>query len=84
MIPYTDRCVVGGGERKPPLIMHYQSIKSTAQNMGMAFDMEGLDRMAEIAPDGKKWNRQGIKPRYKGIWNMFDCHDGGRMHPRCN
>jgi len=33
---------------------------------------------------GKKWNRWGIKPRSKGIWSPFDCHSGGRMHPRRN
>jgi len=25
--------------------------------------------MAEIAPNRQKWNRQGIKPRLKGMWN---------------
>ena len=27
--------------------------------------------MAEIAPDKKKQNQQGIKPRFRGIWNSL-------------
>lgn len=52
VIPHNDRCVAGGGERKPPLITHYRSRKSTAQNVCMASDLEGLDRTTENAPDG--------------------------------
>jgi hypothetical protein len=38
---------------KPPLIARYRSSKSTARNVRMALDLEGPDRTAEIAPDGR-------------------------------
>lgn len=31
------------------------------------------DRMTEIAPDRQKWNRQGIKTQFKGIWNLLNA-----------
>ena len=42
----------GGGERKPPLIAHYWSSKSTAWDMHMMLDLGDPDRTAEFAPNG--------------------------------
>ena len=84
MIPYTDRRVAGGGERKPSFIARYQSSKSTARNVRMVLDLEGPDRTVEIAPDGGSGTDRELSRILEGIWNLFDRHGGGRTHPRRN
>jgi len=73
-IPLNDQCVLVEVRENCPLITRYQLSRSTVQDMRMTLDLGDSDQMAKIAPDGKKWNRQGIKPHSKGIWNLFDCH----------
>lgn len=83
-IPYITRCVASGGERKPSLITRYRSSKSTARNMFMVSDLEGSDQTAEIVPNGGSGIDKGIRRVLEGIWNPFDCHSGGKIHPRRN
>lgn len=59
-IPYTDLCMASGGERKLPLIAHYRSSKSTAQDVRMALDLEAPDWMVEINLDGGSKIDKGI------------------------
>ena len=66
-IPYIDRRVASGGERKPPLIACYQSSKSTARNVCMALDLGDSNRAAEIAPDGGSRIDEGIRRVSEGF-----------------
>ena len=83
-IPYINRRVEGEGERKPPLIVRYRLSKSTARNVHMASNLEVPDQTAEIALDGGSETDKELSRILEGIWNPFDCHGGGRTHPRRN
>ena len=79
-IPFSARRVAGGGERKPPLIAHWQSSKSAVPKEWMSSDLGAPDLTVEIAPDGGTGFDRGFNHGRKN----FDHQVGGWLIPRCN